>query len=690
MTKDPYRYFRIEASELLDQLAKNVLDLEKGSFGAELVMRLLRLAHTLKGAARVVKQSEIADLAHGLEDTLTPYRDGAQAFPREHVDSVLAALDAIAARLAQLPTPNNPDASASALVPDSAAIPAISAVRVVRADLIEVDMLLEGLGEIGNELGGVRRAIDSMERIRNLASQISVQHAIPQAKLNAASEEMCSLLATLERNMSAGILRIDRELREARDAAERLRLVPIASIFNTLERTARDAANITGKQVEFQASGGDVRIEGTILDTVQSALIQLVRNAVAHGIEMKALRSALGKPAIGRITLEVERRGYRAWFRCKDDGAGVDLDAVRRALYKKGISPIDTEKLDAGALMALLLKGGISTTSVVTEISGRGIGLDLVREAMQGLDGEVVARTESGHGTAIELSVPLSLAALDVLIVENVGYVAALPLDSVRCTLRIASEEIVHAPDGEFVLYEGKQIPFAPLYLGNPQKAVRSKSNFASRALTAVVVATGDALFAVAVERLCGMDTVVLRALPPSCPADPIVLGVYLDEEGNPRMVLNPDTLVAQRGSGNANTEGDSLPRSGSSQMSSAPILIIDDSLTTRMLECSILESAGFVVEMAACAEDGLDMARRGSYALFLVDVEMPGMDGFSFVKHTQADPLLREVPSILVTSCNSAEDRRRGKECGARAYIVKGEFDQVEFLERVTELVQR
>jgi two-component system chemotaxis sensor kinase CheA len=681
MAKDPYRYFRIEAGELLDQLAKSALALEKGNFNADVVLRLLRLAHTLKGAARVVKQAEIADLAHRVEDFLSPFRDGTQILTRETVDSVLGALDAITAQLSQLPTPESREVKTVA--PEAS-------MRMVRTDLIEVDALLEGLGEIGNELGGVRRAVVSMERIRNLASQISSQQAMSSTKLKSVTDEIQILVAAVERAMSAGVERIDRELREARDGAERLRLVPVSSVFNALERTARDAAHSMGKQVEFAATGGDVRIDGAVLDSVQSALIQLVRNAVAHGVETKAERSAAGKPPVGRITVEVERRGYRALFRCKDDGVGVDMDAVRRALQKNGLSMGQLQKMDAAALLVLLLKGGVSTAPVVTEIAGRGIGLNLVSEVMQKLNGEVVAHSNRGTGTTIELSVPLSLAALAVLMVENNASIAALPLDAVKCTLRISPEEIVRSPNGESILYEGKQIPLSPLSLGAPQKMTRMKTPAGSypmarsmdRPLTAVILTAAGRTSAVAVERLCGIDNVVLRPLPSLCSADPIVLGVYLDSEGNPCLVLDPEVLAAPC---QIDTENRGQK---AAQKSSHPILIIDDSLTTRMLESSILESAGFFVELATSAEEGLEKARRNRYALFLVDVEMPGMDGFSFVESTLIDPLLRDVPSILVTSRNSVEDRQRSKACGARAHIVKGEFDQVEFLERVAELV--
>lgn len=681
MAKDPYRYFRIEARELAGQLGQGMLDLEKGGAAAEAVQRLLRLAHTLKGAARVVKQTGIADLIHGVEDLLAPYRDGSRALPRERTDQVLAALDAINALLAQLPQPeaSAPAAAATAAAAASADALPEPAPRIVRADVLEVDMLLEGLSEIGGELAQLRRNIEQFDAVRDLAQALADPGVHAAARAHTLTAELRTLTAALERSMAGSAERIARELSQTRDAAERLRLIPVASVFQALERTARDAANSTGKQMTFAASGGDLRIDGEVLDAVQGALVQLVRNAVAHGIETPALRRAAGKPAGGRFTLEVARRGHQVCLRCADDGAGVDLDAVRRVLRERGASAAEVAAHGEAGLLDLLLAGGISTSGDVTGLAGRGIGLDVVRAAMQQLGGSVRARSTPGQGLVVQLQVPLSLAALDVLLVEADARIMALPLDAVAGTARVLPEQIIRSPDGDAMQYRGQSVPLLPLTLGTHAKAAH---RWSPRALTAVILAVDGRLCAVAVARLHGIDSVVLRALPVLAPADPAVLGLHLDSEGKPRLVLDPAVLagaLAQRRA--AIEEAPPAP---------LPILIVDDSLTTRMLECSILESAGFTVAMASSAEEGLLMARQNTYGLFLVDVEMPGMDGFSFIECTGADPLLRVVPSILVSSCDSAEHRRRGTEAGAAAYIVKGTFDQADFLKRVNALVQR
>jgi two-component system chemotaxis sensor kinase CheA len=303
--------------------------------------------------------------------------------------------------------------------------------------------------------------------------------------------------------------------------------------------------------------------------------------------------------------------------------------------------------------------------------------LDVVREAASRLGGEVTVRTEARSGTSIEILVPVSLSSLDALLVEAGNQAAAIPLESVRRTLRLSPTDVARTAEGESIVFEGKVIPFAPL-----ARALRAGAATLStpRARSAVVVEGRGAMAALGVDRMLGTERLVLRPLPEWTPADPVLAGTSLDAEGNPQIVLDPDALVAEASRSEAATQATPTLR--------PPILVIDDSLTTRMLEQSILESAGYEVDLATSAEEALEKARRRRYALFLVDVEMPGMDGFAFVERTRIDRTLRGVPAILVTSRASPEDRRRGEEVGARAYIVKSEFDQADLLERIRKLV--
>jgi two-component system chemotaxis sensor kinase CheA len=444
-------------------------------------------------------------------------------------------------------------------------------------------------------------------------------------------------------------------------------------MFVSLERAARDAAKALSKRIAFVTSGGEVRLDVQVFGAIQSALVQAVRNAVAHGIESEAERQTAGKPAEGLVSIDVRRRGHRAVIACRDDGRGVDLDAVRQALERKGLLSADAATLSAEELLRVLLRGGITTSGAVTQLAGRGIGLDIVCEAASRFRGDASIRTDKGLGTTLEIIVPISLAVVDALIVESAGRVLAIPMDAVKRTLRIAMGDLAQTAQGASIQYEGKVVPFAPL-----ERALQrgTQTRGGARSWSAVVIAGANVLAAVGVDRLCGTQNLVVRPLPDFTPSDPIVAGASLNAEGHPQLVLDPEALVEH-----VRRVG---PAAAATSSPGAPILVIDDSLTTRMLEQSILESAGYEVELAISGEEALDRASKRRYALFLVDVEMPGMDGFTFIERTQADPVLREIPAILVTSRASAEDRRRGQTVGARAYIVKGEFDQTELLEKI------
>lgn len=683
MAQDPYRYFRLEARELLEQFSAGVAELEKSGASPALVQRLLRLAHTLKGAARVVRQPQIAERAHAIEEAISPFRDGMGESPPTLAATLLAHLDDIDARVGALAVV----AQAPAAAPEAAPAPIDEGLRTVRADVAEMDGLLEGIAETHTILGGLRAADAQLAQARHLADLLAGQLA-PRAsaqtgraqptdlkRAHDTTEELRRRLDRLERVIGGAGEQMDRELRQLREAAEQLRLVSAGALFASLERAAREVAPSLGKRVAFTGHGGDIRLDAYVLTTIQRALVQIIRNAVAHGIEPEAQRRAAGKPPVGQLRIDIRRRGRSIIFDCRDDGRGIDLEAVRGAAMRRGLPAAKAANLGAEALVEMLLHGGISTSEAVTNISGRGIGLDVVRAAVEQLGGTVSVRTEDGKGTRFELAVPLSLAALDVLVVEASGNAVTIPLDAVETALRLPAEAISWHADGASVLHEQTAIPFVSL-----SRLLFGGRHEGGRNWSAVVVSGASGMVALGIDRLLGTARAVMRPLPDHTPASAMVAGASLNAQGNPQLVLDPDGLAAEvRGVGAAALEP---------SPARLPVLIIDDSLTTRMLEQSILESAGYDVDVAISGEDGLEHARARRYALFLVDVEMPGIDGFTFVERIRADPQLRDIPAILVTSRNAPEDRQRGRDVGAQGYIVKSEFDQTELLRMIPNLM--
>src|SRR5882757_151300 len=684
MAKDQYKYYRLEARELLEGLNQGVL--EKGNRGKDLVGRILRLTHTLKGASRIVKQPGIAELAHAIEDAFAPLREERGDVPQQSINQVLALLDTIAAQVAQLEPARTEAAAATAP-------PVIEeAFETVRVQVEEIDALLDSASEASVQLSALRHEFAGAARARELAATLfeslsqrrnmeagggGLVHA--NAKALASAEELRADLTRLERGLMAGVDRLDAELVQVRDAGNRLRLLPAASIFALLERAVRDAAQTLRKDVSFESFGGDHRLDAHILAALRDALLHVVRNAVAHGIESPTERAAAGKPTRGRVELRVERRESKMLFICRDDGRGIDLEAVRRAAVGRGlVASSDASSLGLHEAVRILMKGGVTTMGAVDQVSGRGIGLDVVRETAARLKGEVIVHSEPGKGTSMEVSVPVSITSVTALDIDGGGTVASLPLGAVRRALRIADSEIVRSAEKTSIVYGGQVIPFLPLASALSKRAVADRRR---QAWSVVVVEAASGVAAIGADRLLGATNIVVRPLPPSAAVEPVVAGACLDAEGNPQLVLDPEGLVAAACFGQApGVEATSFER--------PPVLIIDDSLTTRMLEQSILESAGYQVDLAPSGEQGLLKARERQYGLFLVDVEMEGMDGFEFVARTQADDLLRAIPSIMVTSRGAEEDRRRAERAGARAYVLKGEFDQGSLLRMIREFI--
>ncbi|UXH77351.1 hybrid sensor histidine kinase/response regulator [Roseateles amylovorans] len=728
MAKDPYRYFRVEARDLLRQMSDAVLAADQ-VLAPELPARLLRLAHTLKGAASVVRQPAIAAQAHAIEDLLTPLRDSAQAPTRDELDALLALIDAATQAVASLdpvagavagtsspstaagadlvtarstgaggpavPTrgmaaspsrtadpstslstdpstpsvgspppggtvPPGPTASPSTATDDAMAPLSTPYLEIPQLVPEEVDAVSAAIAQTQAHLAGLQRATGLLRTLRG--------------SLPLSPEDLASRLARIEDQIERGTRQLGHGIVQLRDSAEQLRLLPASHLFGPLQRAARDAARSQGKQLQFKAQGGQVKLEGALLNAVLGALVQAIRNAIAHGIETPERRLAAGKPAHGLIELAIDRRGRQVLFSCTDDGAGLDFAAIRHSAGRRGIP--GAEQMDDAALTELLLRGGLSTARQVDALAGRGVGMDLVRDTADRLGGRLSLRSRPGQGTTVELLLPLQLAAVKAILVQAGGRWAWIPLEAVEQVLQRPALNGQHLAVGDELL---PHVDLADLlFTGAPAMSTRRHQEPRS----ALVLRCGSQRAALGVDALDGVASVVLRPPPALLPDSPLVTGLTLDADQQPLPVLSPDGLIA--------AARQARPRPAAAPPRTATILVIDDSLTTRMLEQSILEAAGYRVHMAASAEDGLEAARRARYALILVDVEMPGMNGFEFIERIRGDAALRDIPAVLVSSRNAPEDFARGESAGADGYIVKSEFAQSEFLAQVARLVAR
>lgn len=689
--KGPQFYFRTEAREIVDALSSELLGLGRGSGAPDAIQKLFRLAHTLKGAAHVVQSRDIADLAHSMEDVLGLHRESGNPLSSREVDELLCVVGIIDGHVRELDAPGPKRAGTGN--GSSATSGANDAVDSVRIDLEELDVVTDAVFEARVQTAALRSSTAELGSVSELARRLE-RAMTEQVSLGASARSASSWvnrartlaialrdeLSSVERRLETRVETLAREIERVRGQTEHLRMVRVSSIFPSLERAAREAASAADRSIEFSARGGDVRLDRHVLPAVRDAMTQAVRNAVDHGIEPESERCRRGKPALGRIMLRVARRGNRVAFACEDDGGGIDLDAVRTSALSRGLlSEQDAATLDLEGATRLVFAPGLSTSSSVTELSGRGVGLDVVESTARRLNGSVTLSTEPGRGTVIELLVPVSLSSLTALSVRIGTETSLVPIDAITSTLAVKDREIVRSPEGELVRDRERLVPFVPLsrFLGRQPRQRQSDAMW-----SIVVVAARDRVVALGAESLGGSRQVVVRPVPEAAGTPRFVLGAALDIDGTPQLVLDTKGIVEALPSLlHGPTESAPKPRQR------RPILVVDDSLTTRMLEQSILHSAGYEVDLACSAEEGLEKAAAREYGLFIVDVEMPKMNGFDFTKTTRADPLLGRVPVILVTSLSSDAEKRRGREAGAAAYIVKGEFDQGHFLRRVEEL---
>ncbi len=723
---DPYRYFRIEARELTETLSLALAQLAQDASPAGQAGLLLRHAHTLKGAARVVSLPRIAELAHQLEELAEPYRRTSNQVPPAVLDQLQATVGSITSELDTLPhsVPAAETLASADTLGDGSTFTAERTVtaesqlgagatgsgeplhQTARVWLSEIDEVISGVAEAMTQVRGLLDCSAELARLKSaLAERAGLGRqavVLKVARLQRAADD-------LQRSLSGCADRIDRELREVHHVAEQLRLVPVESIFHDLELAARDVAREQGKSVRIDLAGGQVRLDAPVLSAAQVALRQIVRNAVAHGIETPSDRVAAGKSAEGTVAIQVSQTGAQLTFRCTDDGRGIDLDSVREQLHRAGHA--------AGAgpperVLESLMHGGFSTAASLSQLAGRGIGLDVVRDAAERLGGRLRITTSRGSGTTIELSALGSLIARQVLLAEagSPARTVAIPLSAVRTTLRIRAGQISRGPSGESLAHQGEALAFRPLAevldaastgpggqpgnetginamadrAGGPARA-RTGAAAGSRsepAWTVLILDDSSGQAALGVNRLLATADVAIHPVPEIAPATPVVSGVWLDSDGQPRLVLDPAALIAAARA--------DRPMNQPGTAAVAPILVVDDSLTTRMLEQSILRAAGYQVELAVSAEEGLMLAASRPYSLALVDVEMPGMDGFGFVEQARIRPQLRGLPCVLVTTRASEDDRRRGEQVGARGLINKGEFDQDQLLALIAKLTSQ
>lgn len=536
---------------------------------------------------------------------------------------------------------------------------------------------------VSGQLGSLRRA-DKGGRSR----AISVRDVLPlidflalnEASLRTMAGGMSSLVALAASNLQ-GLTQLADTLQ---DDVRLLRMVPASSLVSRYPRMVRDLARERGKEVALRLEGGEIEIDRLVLETIADPLTHLLRNAADHGIESPARREASGKPRRGLVTVRIVQGGGTIVIEVSDDGAGIDSDAVRRCALARGlVTPESAGQLGELQARQLIFRSGVSTASAVTDLSGRGVGLDVVRENIDQLHGRIDVATTPGRGTIFTLTVPLTLATAHVLLAEVAGRIVAVPTTTVERILRVNPRE-AHSIDGQYALHLGGG-PVALLSLaqtlGLPDSG--SKTDNGSKRPT-IALGSADRRRAFMVDSLLGTQEVVVKSLGWPLRRVRNVAGCCILGGGEVGIVLNvADLMEASPGELVTGAVAPEEQRADKRR-----ILLVDDSITTRTLERNILENAGYLVVAAADGEEAWSLIRGERPGIVVTDVAMPRLDGVGLTRRIRADTALKDLPVVLVTSLASQEDRLRGLEAGADAYITKGTFDQHELLATLERLL--
>jgi two-component system chemotaxis sensor kinase CheA len=724
------RLFEQEAGTRLSALAERAMELEASREDPALVAEMFRDAHTLKGGAAVVGFGEVASVVHELEQLLEELRSGARRPDGALVDGVLAAVDAvremveramrglgagaaagaalaaIAAARGERAAPERPAEAARAAGDDPVPLRTPSAPEGSPAPPVALDEPVQRRAPVEPQAPPSSRPDEAAgseppaatPRARPLTAVPAAPAGPPGRPAGDAIPVPVARLDELVRlvgESAAALLRIGgllgerigddpgaldeyrelaRVLQELQERTMRARMVSVATIAGPLRRAVRDIARASGKQVRWELAGEDTELDRHVLEQLREPLVALVRNATDHGIEPPAERAARGKPAEGVVRLHARQIGAEVVIAVGDDGRGIDVERVRA---RAGGRLSEAEALEA------IFEAGLTTVDEVSGVSGRGVGLDAVRTAVGRLRGRVEVSSRPGLGTEFRISVPLTLAVLPCLLVAAGGRRYALPMHSTAAAVAAPPAAVVSVEGRPALVADGDTLRFTDLaaVLGAPGAGASPGRR------TAVIVATPSGRHAFGVEELVGQRDVVVKDLGRLLPRLPLVAGAGVEPDGGIMLVLDPDGLVAAARVA-PDTAGAAAGAAPVPERAPARILVVDDTLTIRELQRSILRRAGYEVATAPDGDAALRALAERPADLVVTDVEMPGMDGFALTRVIRETAALSSTPVLILTSRAGDEDRRRGLEAGADAYLAKSGFDQDALLAAVRRLL--
>ncbi|NMX40749.1 hybrid sensor histidine kinase/response regulator [Pseudomonas veronii] len=740
--------FSLEADAQTQILSAGLLALERNPTQADQLEACMRAAHSLKGAARIVGVDAGVSVSHVMEDCLVSAQERRLYLQPEHIDALLqgtdllmriatpgntvgpADVEAYVALMERLLDPSPPIAKAAPPpAPAPAPAPLIEALpaepepalslgseplrqnkrmteggeRVLRVtaerlnslldlsskSLVETQRLkpyLASLQRLKRVQGNGVRALDHLDgHLKSLDLSLEAQESLADARR--LLSEAQALLAEKTAELDEFGWQAGQRAQVLYDTALACRMRPFADVLAGQVRMVRDLGRSLGKQVRLEIEGEKTQVDRDVLEKLEAPLTHLLRNAVDHGIETPEQRLLAGKPAEGLIRLRASHQAGLLVLELSDDGNGVDLERLRGTIVDRHLSTVETAlNLSEEELLTFLFLPGFSLRDKVTEVSGRGVGLDAVQHMVRQLRGAVVLEQAAGQGSRFHLEVPLTLSVVRSLVVEVGEEAYAFPLAHIERMCDLAPDDIVQLEGRQHFWHEGRHVGL----VAASQLLQRPPGQGNDETLKVVVIRERDAVYGIAVERFIGERTLVVLPLDDRLgKVQDISAGALLDD-GSVVLIVDVEDMLRSV---------DKLLNTGrleriarrSQQAAEAPrkrVLVVDDSLTVRELQRKLLLNRGYEVAVAVDGMDGWNALRSEDFDLLITDIDMPRMDGIELVTLLRRDARLQSLPVMVVSYKDREEDRRRGLDAGADYYLAKASFHDDALLDAVVELI--
>ena len=694
--------FLVETNEIIENLDHDLVELESNQNDLELLNKIFRGAHTMKGSSSFLGFNKLADLTHHAEDILNKLRKGEMVVTREIMDTLLEFVDKTKQIISDIengtdtadvasvindlklasegklvgkkPAAAQGQASSAAPAAPKAAPKqdnkvthqATQVEQTIRVDVSRLDSLVNLVGEL----------VLSRNRLSQIAGEL--ENKFENEYL---VEQLLDVTSAIGMNTT-----------ELQLAIMKTRMIAIGKVFNKFPRVVRDIARDTGKEIDLIISGEETELDKQVIESIGDPLLHMIRNSCDHGVETPEVRVAKGKPRTGTVLLSAYHEGNHVVIEIKDDGAGMDPDKLKRKAIEKGVITLDeANNMDDKQAFGLIFKAGFSTAEKITNISGRGVGMDVVRNNIEKLNGIITIDSKINEGSTFFLKLPLTLAIIQALLVEVAGETFAIPLASVVETVRITNEEI-HSFEGREVLKLRDRV----------LSLVRLDEAFALDELEqdeiyVVVVALAEKQLGFIVDKLIGQEEIVIKSLGEYLGGNPGIAGATITGDGRVRLILDVSGVIevaqnmprrirnVKKLAGNRR----SAVQAQAKKTNAIKVLICDDSSTDRKICKKVLESQDWIETVEApSAKDALNILDRDKgIDLIISDIMMPDMDGFRLSRSIREKGY--EVPIIAVSARMEPSDRKKISASGINAFVQKP-LNQQLLLDKIDELISQ